>query len=225
MRRTPGTSTGVLLFLLGIWGAVVPFVGSYFSFGYTPHHSWTTARIWLEILPGAAVAVGGLVLVLSARAYLAAVAGAWLGILGGAWFVVGGQLAVLLHTGSVGQPAGHTEGRRVLEALAYFYGLGALVILLASFAAGRLSIHRVLAQPVERGAQPVAAYPADSNESQGPGARSATREDQKRHAHLHFGEQQGRGTVPPSAPSDTPPRTEPADASAPQHASPPQQGR
>jgi len=186
--RTRGTSTGLMLFLLGVWGGVVPFIGSYFSFGYTLDHSWTAARVWLEVLPGAAVALGGLVLIWCSHAYRVALAGAGLSIIGGAWFVVGTQLAVLLHLGSVGLPAGRGEGRRDLESLAYFSGLGALVILLAAIAAGRLSMRHALAKPVE-------AHPEPTREDLDP-----TREDQRRQEGVHFVQGQGGEPYEPAIP-------------------------
>ena len=35
-----GRVIGVLLMLLGAWGAVVPFVGPYFGYAYTPDKVW-----------------------------------------------------------------------------------------------------------------------------------------------------------------------------------------
>src|SRR6202035_5237512 len=83
-----------LLILLGGWGALIPFVGPYFDFAYTPDQewAWTAARGWLEVLPGAATAVGG-VLLLTSRNRATAMFGGWLTVLAGAWFVVGRALA------------------------------------------------------------------------------------------------------------------------------------
>ena len=60
MRRSRGAFSGFLLVLLGLWGALIPFIGPYFHFAYTPDTAWTynSARLWLEILPGAAVFLG-----------------------------------------------------------------------------------------------------------------------------------------------------------------------
>ena len=64
MRRSRGAASGLLLVLLGSWGALIPFVGPYFDFAFTPDQAWvwTTARGWLEVLPGAVTALGGLLL-------------------------------------------------------------------------------------------------------------------------------------------------------------------
>src|SRR6266849_5239393 len=52
--RTRGAGSGFLLILLGLWGAVIPFVGPYFHFAYTPDTAWTWTwgRFFLEIVPG-----------------------------------------------------------------------------------------------------------------------------------------------------------------------------
>src|SRR5262245_34083851 len=67
MPRSRGAASGFLLILLGLWGALAPFVGPYFDFAFTPDQewAWTTARGWLEVLPGAATVLGGLLLFVS----------------------------------------------------------------------------------------------------------------------------------------------------------------
>ena len=94
VRRSRGALSGVLLVLLGIWGALIPFVGPYFHYAYTPDRAWdyTAGRLWLELLPGLAVLVGG-ALVLASRLRPVAAFGAWLAAAGGAWFAVGGLVA------------------------------------------------------------------------------------------------------------------------------------
>ncbi len=141
MPRSRGAISGFLLILLGIWGALVPFVGPYFDFAFTPDQewTWTTARGWLEVLPGAATAVGGFLL-LSSRNRFTAMMGGWLTVFAGAWFVVGRALAGPLGLGDAGSPVAATETKRVVLELAYFYGLGALIIFLGAIALGRLSV-------------------------------------------------------------------------------------
>src|ERR1035438_3735720 len=70
MRRSRGAFSGFLLILLGLWGALIPLVGPYFHYAYTPDTSWTynTARLWLELLPGAAVFLGGFFLMRPSKA-------------------------------------------------------------------------------------------------------------------------------------------------------------
>jgi hypothetical protein len=141
MPRSRGAASGFLLILLGIWGALIPFVGPYFDFAFSPDREWvwTAARGWLEVLPGLATAAGGLLL-LSSRNRFTAMLGAWLTVFAGAWFVVGRALAGPLGLGDVGAPVAASESGRVGLELAYFYGLGALIIFLGAIALGRLSI-------------------------------------------------------------------------------------
>ena len=141
MPRSRGAASGVLLILLGVWGALIPFVGPYFDFAFTPDQewAWTAARGWLEVLPGAATVVGGFLL-LSSRNRATAMLGGWLTVFAGAWFVMGRALAGLLDIGDAGAPVAATETKRVVLDLTYFYGLGALIIFLGAVALGRLSI-------------------------------------------------------------------------------------
>ena len=90
MRRSRGAFSGFLLMLLGLWGALIPFVGPYFDYAYTPDKAWTynTGRLWLELLPGAAVFLGGFLLMI-ARSRHTALFGALLAAAAGAWFTLG----------------------------------------------------------------------------------------------------------------------------------------
>jgi len=144
MPRSRGAASGLLLVVLGIYGALIPFVGPYLDFAFTPDQpwAWTTARGWLEVLPGAATALGGFLLLTSGNR-LIAMLGGWLAVLGGAWFVVGRALAGPLGLGNPGSPVAVTDAKRVTLELAYFGGLGALIILLAAMALGRLSVRSV----------------------------------------------------------------------------------
>ena len=139
--RSRGAASGFLLVLLGAWGALIPFVGPYFDWAFTPDQEWvwTIGRGWLEVLPGAVTAMGGLLL-LGSRNRFTAMLGGWLAVLAGAWFVVGRALAGVLAIGDAGTPAAATEAKRVALDLTYFYGLGALIIFLGAIALGRLSI-------------------------------------------------------------------------------------
>lgn len=143
VSRSRGAFSGFLLLLLGAWGALIPFVGPYFSYAYTPDSPWTytTGRLWLEILPGAAVFLGGLIL-LAARIRPVAATGAALAAAGGAWFVIGTTLVTLWTTPgqlSAGAPVGGTLAR-VAEEIGFFSGLGVVILLFAAMALGRLSL-------------------------------------------------------------------------------------
>jgi hypothetical protein len=141
MPRSRGAVSGLLLVILGVWGALIPFVGPHFNFAYTPDQvwTWTTARGWLEVFPGVATAAGGLLLFVSGNRAIAMLGG-WLAVLGGGWFVVGGQLAPVLRLGAVGDPVATTERKRALLEVTYFSGLGALIVFLGGIALARLVV-------------------------------------------------------------------------------------
>jgi hypothetical protein len=145
-----GRASGVLLMLLGAWGALVPFVGPYFGYAYTPDKAWayTTGRLWLSVLPGAAAFLGGLLIAASARA---AVSGAVLAAAGGAWFVIGRPVTALAVTSRSirpGVPVAHhgaafgAATMHFLEGLGFFYGLGIVIMFYAALALGQAAAAR-----------------------------------------------------------------------------------
>ena len=159
--RTRGAFSGVLLVLLGAWGGLIPFIGPYFHYAYTPDKAWvySTGRLWLEILPGAAAVLGGLLVLGSARRPTAAF-GAFLAALGGAWFVVGNLVSTLWNNGTpqAGVPAGTGLTRLAAENLGFFSGLGVLIVFFAALALGRFAVVGVReAAIVERAAADEAA--------------------------------------------------------------------
>ncbi len=168
MPRSRGALSGLLLILAGVWGALIPFVGPYFDFAFTPDApwTWTIGRGWLEVLPGAVAVLGGLLLLISGNR-ATAMLGGWLAVAAGAWFVVGRALAAPLALGNVGSPVAVTEAKRVVLELAYFSGLGALIVFLGAAAVGRLSVRSVrdvrhvetVSRPVDTGAHPVTPEP------------------------------------------------------------------
>jgi hypothetical protein len=141
MPRSRGAVSGLLLIILGVWGALIPFIGPYFHFAYTPDQmwAWSSARGWLEVFPGAVAAAGGVLLLISGNR-ATAMLGGWLAVIAGAWFVVGRTLASTLQLGSVGQPIGATDAKRALLEIAYFSGLGALIVFLGAAALARMSV-------------------------------------------------------------------------------------
>ena len=136
--RSRGAVSGVLLMLLGAWGSLVPFVGPYFGYAYTPATAWhfTLARLWPEIVPGAAAVLGGVLVAVSARRLVAG-GGAVLGALGGGWLVAGRAVNMLWpHLSVPGSPA-RTSGRRVVvEEFGFFTGLGTVIVFFAALALG-----------------------------------------------------------------------------------------
>ena len=139
--RSRGALSGALLIVLGIWGALIPLVGPYVNFGYTPNSGFdlTHARFWLELLPGVATAVGGLLLLVAANRLVTSF-GAWLAVAGGAWFVVGPTLDRLLHLGTIGAPIRTSRLGSALATLLLFTGIGALILFLGALAVGRLAV-------------------------------------------------------------------------------------
>ena len=142
MRRSRGAFSGFLLILLGLWGALIPFIGPYFHFAYTPDKAWTynTGRLWLELLPGAAVFLGGFLLTI-ARSRHTALFGALLAAAAGAWFTLGPVLSPLWnnHVAMGGSPASSTQYMRIMEQLGFFTALGVVIVVVAGAALGRVA--------------------------------------------------------------------------------------
>ena len=217
--RSRGALTGALLVLLGIWGGLIAFVGPYFHYAYTPDKAWTytTGRLWLEILPAAGAILGGLIVGGSASRP-AAILGAWLAALSGAWFALGGLLSTLW---TIGGNAGHPVGNnlhRVVEQIGFFTGLGVVIVFLAAVALGRFTVigHRERLA-AEAAAEPPAAEQVPAEEDTLPvrepvGARSSTLDDTRtstfddtRTDTPRVTDDTGTHTVPEAA---TPPNTE-----------------
>ena len=141
VRRSRGALSGVLLVLLGVWGALIPFVGPYFHYAYTPDHTWavTAGRMWLEVLPGAVALVSGIVVLVSRLRPLAVFA-AWLAAVAGAWFAVGSVVgAHWTRLPAAGTPVGGSA-RMALEQIGFFTGLGVVMVFVAALALGRLTV-------------------------------------------------------------------------------------
>ncbi|BBY00277.1 hypothetical protein [Mycobacterium seoulense] len=198
MPRTRGALTGLLLILLGAWGALVPFFGPNIDWAYMadPAWTWTTAKGWLEVLPGAAAALGGLLVLLSGNR-ANAVFGGWLAVVAGAWFVVGRAFAPTLGIGDVGQPMAATDFKRALLEVTYFTGLGALIVFLGGAAVGRLAVRHardvVVRDPAVAADAVPAGEPAMYDETRGvPAARTDRVEAEPRGRGL-FGRRAGGG--------------------------------
>jgi hypothetical protein len=133
---------GALLVLLGVWGGLIPFVGPYFHYSYSPANPWiyTSGRLWLEILPGLGTLAGGLTVSIS-KIRSIVLAGAWLAALSGSWFAVGTAIAPVWIGGTApvqGTPTG-TGAARALEQIGFFDGLGVVIVFVAVLTLGRFS--------------------------------------------------------------------------------------
>jgi len=172
VHRSRGALSGLLLMVLGLWGALIPFIGPYFSYAYTPNTAWTwtSGRLWLEVLPGAAAFVAGLLLMTTAHRAVGVFAG-WLGSAAGAWFVLGPTFGRLWNgaEGAAGRPIGGTT-QQVWEQIGFFSGLGVVILFLAAQALGRFTVRSLrdvaaaeaVARPAETTAAPAATSPAAS---------------------------------------------------------------
>jgi hypothetical protein len=148
LPRSTGAVSGILIVLLGLWGALIPFVGPYFDYSFGTNASWhyTSDRLWLDIIPGAVAVLGGLLL-LASYTRMRGAFGGWLAAIAGAWFAIGPAISLTWEhgRGPIGAPLGGTT-RQALELLGYFYGLGALIVALAAFAVGRFASRPHLAE-------------------------------------------------------------------------------
>jgi hypothetical protein len=164
MRRSRGALSGFLLILLGLWGALVPFIGPYFHYAYTPDKAWTynTGRLWLEVLPGAAVFLGGFLLMI-ARSRHIAMFGALLAAAAGAWFTLGTVLSPLWnnHVTMGGSPASATVYMRIMEQIGFFTALGVVIVFVAGAALGRIASVTSGIAPVEEPAAPAETVPIE----------------------------------------------------------------
>ena len=165
-RRIPrrrGATTGFLVLVLGLWGALIPFVGPYFDYqiGTTSTWDWSSDRLWLSVLPGAAAVLGGLIMLYSTKRSTASFGGL-LALAGGLWFVIGPSVSMLWNDGvpATGAAIGDT-GTRVLEWIGFYYGTGALITLFSAYGLGFLAALPVTGEAIKPGEreQPTAREP------------------------------------------------------------------
>jgi hypothetical protein len=148
-----GRLLGLLLMLLGIWAALIPLVGPYFGFAFTPDRVWmmTSGRLWLSVAPGAAAFIGGLLVASTDRA---ATPGAFLAALAGTWLIAGQNIVAFVVPGrsiTTGSPvidlgAPFRPSTMIfLERLGFFYGLGIVILFFAALALGEIIVARMAA--------------------------------------------------------------------------------
>ena len=143
--RSRGGLSGLALILLGVWGGIAPYAGPSLGFGYTPDQTWanTSGRLYLSAIPGGVVLVTGLIVMVTRSRWLGGLC-AFIAALGGAWFIAGASLVTLLPRQadpiSTGTPLGSGAHIVVLTNLAFFTGVGALMLFFGALALGRFSI-------------------------------------------------------------------------------------
>jgi hypothetical protein len=163
VASSTGRVSALLIVILGLWGALVPFVGPYFHYSFGVQSTWhyTTDRLWLDILPGALAVIGGLIL-FGARTRVSGIVGGWLAVIAGIWFAIGPAASLTWENGHgpIGPPLYGTT-RQAIELIGYFYGLGALIVALGAFSIGRFTSRPALAaEPVVASAERTPAEPA-----------------------------------------------------------------
>ena len=140
MPRTRGAMSGLMILILGAWGAIIPFVGHYLDLVVGADTAWdmTAARFWLSLVPGVVAALGGILLLRSANR-ATAVLGAQLALAAGIWFVIGRPLSIAWNGAPWGGGPLGADGTKALELLLYFSGIGAAITTFAGIALGRVS--------------------------------------------------------------------------------------
>jgi hypothetical protein len=144
--RSRGGLSGLILILLGAWGGLIPLVGPYVKYGFTPNRTWelTQGRLYLSVIPGAAALLAGLVIMMTrSRAFGGFLA--FVAALAGFWFIAGAAIIRLLPAslgGSIGTgtPLATSSSRIILTSLGFYAGTGALIMFFAALALGRFSI-------------------------------------------------------------------------------------
>ncbi len=179
LARSTGVASGLLVLLLGAWGALVPFVGPYFGYAFASHATWVydSNRLWLDVLPGGAAVIAGLLLV-TASARRALIVGASIGFAAGAWFLAGPAVSGLWGHGAaapIGRPLGG-QTRQAIELLGSFYALGGMILALVSFASGRLSTRRPAAAEVPTRSVTAGVFDQPGYAEEGPPSAAVTRE-------------------------------------------------
>jgi hypothetical protein len=129
------------ILILGVWAAIVPFVGPFFGYAFLNNQAWyfTYQRLYLDILPGALAFIGGALLLVSANRGTTGF-GAWLVLVSGIWLVIGLTISGLWGALPGVGPALGSGTMQSLEYLGYFYGTGAIITALAGIGVGRLSM-------------------------------------------------------------------------------------
>jgi hypothetical protein len=166
IRRTHGIFGGLLVALLGIWGGLIPFIGPYFHYAFTPDKAWTytTGRLDLEILPAAGALLGGLIM-MSGRGRHSVLFGSLLAIASGAWFALGNIFAPLWTVANpAGSPASTTTVMRIAEQIGFFSGLGVVIVMIAAMVAGRITAVRSVPAEDRSVVVPATREPVDEDE-------------------------------------------------------------
>ena len=148
-------AVGGVAILLGIWGALIPFIGPTFGYSADGSASWTltSSHLWLAVIPGAiAFVCGFLILVTAPRAVAGSGRGALslaglLAVLAGAWFVIG-PLAWSVITTAPHYFVSASPLRELGFQVGYALGTGVLLSLAGAFALAWSSVHQFASSSV-----------------------------------------------------------------------------
>ena len=170
-------SIGLMLVALGIWGALVPFVGPEFDYPFPAGSDvggwkWSDTAWQLSLLPGIAAAYGGVILLgLLGTVRFAPALGALISLAAGAWFVLGDEFSRLWTSPP---PDGTGSDWMVIATNAgYHEGLGLVIAALSAFALGLLAL-----LPEQTKVAPVAATTGDLEHDAELVERESAREHQ-----------------------------------------------
>jgi len=159
--------SGIGIMLVGLWGALVPFIGP--SFGYQMGGSaawtWSESAATLHLIPGIAAILGGALMLGVAHSRMRL--GAVLALLGGAWFILGptfrpawagvGNAGMTMGGNSGGMMMGSSVWSQIASSLGYHYGTGVVIAALAAYALGALAVQ---ARTVPNDAAPAVVRPS-----------------------------------------------------------------
>ena len=146
-------TAAVIVGVVGIWGALIAFVGPSFGYGMGSSQSWpwSESQLTLHLAPGVAAVLGAALMIQGRRARQKS--GAALAVLGGTWFVIAPTLHPLWAAQSMSGMGGGSAISGALSGLGYHYGTGAVIAIAAAYALGFLHAPRVTSDPPADGAE------------------------------------------------------------------------
>ena len=131
---------GIVVAIVGLWGAAVPYAGPVFGYdmGGGSAWTWTESRFTLHLLPGLLAVLGGMTMMMgSGRGRMRV--GAALGALGGAWFIVGPVFRPAWANSDGMMMMGNGVWDQIFTSLGYHSGTGVVILALSAFALGGVS--------------------------------------------------------------------------------------
>jgi hypothetical protein len=154
---------GIGVAIVGVWGALVPYVGPVFGYdmGGGAAWTWTESRFTLHLLPGLLAVLGGMMMMGSARGRMRA--GAALGALGGAWFIVGPVIRPAWASSDGMMMMGKGVWDQIFTSLGYHSGTGVVILALAAFSLGVLADVEAGTSPRTESTQPRADVRIDAS--------------------------------------------------------------